>query len=55
MKNRFVQGSYVEEQKKEAEEMINLLKRIPDEEKKKVHGILIGFALGTESKELRTG
>lgn len=55
MKKVSVHGSYVEEQKKEAEEMINLLKRIPNEEKEKVHGILIGFVLGTESKEVRTG
>lgn len=55
MENRSVQGSFVEEQKKDAEEMIDLLKRIPNEEKKKVHGILIGFVLGTESKTLRTG
>ena len=39
MKNTAVHGSYVEAQKKEAEEMINLLKRIPNEEKEKGHGI----------------
>lgn len=55
MKNTSVQDTYVETQKKEAEEMINLLKRIPNEEKEKVHGILIGFVLGTESKAINTG
>lgn len=55
MKNLSVHGSYIETQKKDAEEMIDLLKRIPNEEKEKVHGILIGFVLGTESKTLRTG
>ncbi len=55
MKRSNVHRSYVEEQKKDAEEMIDLLRRIPNEEKEKVHGILIGFVLGTESKELKTG
>ena len=55
MKSVSMNGSYIEAQKKDAEEMINLLRRIPNEENEKVHGILIGFVLGTESKAVRTG
>jgi alpha-acetolactate decarboxylase len=55
MKNVSVQGSYIETQKKDAEEMIDLLKRIPNEEKEKVHGILIGFVLGSESRSVKSG
>ena len=43
------QGSYIEEQKRDAEEMMDILKIVPEEEKKKVYGIIIGFALGVES------
>ncbi len=44
------QGSYIEEQKRDAEEMMDILKIVPEEEKKKVYGIIIGFALGVESR-----
>lgn len=50
MKSTVEQGNYIEAQKKDAEEMLDILKRIPEEEKKKVCGIIIGFALGAESR-----
>ena len=50
MKITATQGSYIEEQKRDAEEMMDILKIVPEEEKKKVYGIIIGFALGVESR-----
>ena len=55
MKSSVIHENYVEAQKKDAEEMIDLLKRIPNEEKEKVHGILIGFVLGSESRSVKSG
>ena len=50
VKSTTAQGSYIEEQKKDAEEMMDILKIVPEEEKKKVYGIIIGFVLGVESR-----
>lgn len=50
MKSTTAQVSYIEEQKRDAEEIMDILKRVPEEEKKKVYGIIIGFALGVESR-----
>nr|WP_302142205.1 hypothetical protein [uncultured Schaedlerella sp.] len=50
VKSTATQGSYIEEQKRDAEEMMDILKIVPEEEKKKVYGIIIGFALGVESR-----
>ena len=36
--------------KKEHEIWMDILKIVPEEEKKKVYGIIIGFALGVESR-----
>lgn len=55
MKRTDIHENYIETQKKDAEEMISLLKRIPNEEKERVHGILIGFVLGAESRAVKTG
>ena len=44
-------NAYVEETKKDAEEIIKLLEKVPKERKGEVLGIVKGYALATETEE----
>lgn len=45
------ENTYVEKTKKDAEEIIEVLKKVPEERKGEVLGIIRGYALAAETEE----
>ena len=50
MKNASMQEGFIEMQKEDAKEMIELLRKVPDDRQREVRGIITGFVLGVESE-----
>lgn len=55
MKHTSMQEGFIETQKEDAKEMIDLLRRVPDDRQGEVRGIITGFILGVESESMKAG
>ena len=55
MQNTSIHEGVIETQKKDAKEMIDLLRRVPVEKQGEVRGIITGFILGVESEAVKVG
>lgn len=55
MVDTLMHQGFIETQKKDAEEMIDLLRRVPVEKQGEVRGIITGFILGVESEAVKAG
>lgn len=55
MKNASMQEGFIEMQKEDAKEMIELLRKVPDDRQREVRGIITGFVLGVESEAMKAG
>lgn len=50
MDNKEVKETYIEKEKREAEELLEALKKIPPEDKGRVLGMVEGYALAAAEK-----
>ena len=55
MQNTSIHEGVIETQKKDAKEMIDLLRRVSVEKQGEVRGIITGFILGVESEAVKVG